>query len=347
MNSIEFETALFAARSRFYRHRLCDPRHGFRPVGGSVSDFCTIAHQGVQHFFGIERRLQEATPFYPGHEIYFFHASTVDFITWQVHDPALLIRPGTWEGGHLWAPAVIRWKDGFVMAYTGVNAVGSQDIGLAFSTDLVHWERSPHNPISPVKGRDWGYWREDAIASCRDPHLFMVGDRLHMTYTANTRLGASCVALASSTDLRQWQCHGPILTGPTDGYALALQPGQAAHDSYDWSSIELGSRPQGQLESSNLFRRNDRWYLLVQEKRPGTTVTNWIYESSRMDRFDYQSARDFWPDAYTVEFVAERGSRSLLATAGAIRLGVVDWAAPSPVARFISEPEQLREWCPQ
>jgi len=47
------------------------------------ADFCTIEHRGHRHFFYIERRLTEGTPFYPGHEICFGHASTADFFHWQ------------------------------------------------------------------------------------------------------------------------------------------------------------------------------------------------------------------------------------------------------------------------
>ena len=81
--------------------------------------------------------------------------------------------------------------------------------------------------------------------------------------------------MCSTNDFSQWQDHGPILVGPADGYELAL-----------W-----GNHPQGQLESSYLMRKNEKWILLVQENRRGTNVRNWIYESDRMDWFDYSSGR--------------------------------------------------------
>jgi hypothetical protein len=316
-------------RDRHYRQRVVtDVREGFRPVGGMLGDFTIVAHEGRYHIFAIERRLAEGTPFYPGHEAFFCHASTVDFVQWEVHDPVMWARPGTWEGAHVWAPFVSPWRGGFVMAYTGVNRHGSQDIGLAFSADLFEWTRWQGNPLSLLSGCAWAFWRSDGIASCRDPHLLIHNGRVYMTYTANTREGASCIALASTSDLVAWQDHGPILIGAADGYESRLD----------------GGHPKGQLESSNLLHRCGRWLLLVQEKRRDSEIRNWIYESEWMDRFDYAAGREFWPDAYTVEVVAERSSLALLACTGHIRLGVVDWAQARPTPRFITDAIELASW---
>lgn len=329
MNSIEFETALFAMRDRYYRYRqVKDLSEGFRPVGGKLGDFCVVEHRDRYHFFAIERRLQEGTPFYPGHEAYFCHASTADLVHWEVHDPVLWVRPGTWEGAHVWAPFILPWQGRYVMAYTGVNRYGSQNIGLAFSEDLFQWERWAGNPLSPAKERSWAFWRDDGIASCRDPHLLWHNGRVYMTYTADTREGASCIALTSTTDWETWGDQGPILVGPTSGYEPRLE----------------GGHPQGQLESSNLIRKGDRWFLLVQESRRGTSIKNWIYTSDRLDRFEYAKGREFWPGAYTVEVVKERGDMALLACTGTIRFGVVDWSEKEPVARFVTDFKELATW---
>ncbi len=328
MNSIEFETELAAQRERMYRYRrMSDEDLSFRPLSGMPADFTVVTHAGRHHFFYIERRLTEATPFFPGNEIYFGHASTANLFDWEVHDPVLLILPETWEGAHVWAPTILRRDGRFVMAYTGLNTQLSQDLGLAFSDDLFTWVRATTNPISPAADRAWSAWRRDAIASCRDPHLLAHDGRTWMTYTTNTREGASCVALSSTADLIEWDDHGPILVGPTDGYAVN-----------PW-----GGHPQGQIESSHLHRRGDRWTLLVKFAGATDPARNWILESDRMDRFEFAGGREFWPGAVSVEVVAERGDQALLATHGPIRFGVVDWSAPRPVARFVSA-DELREW---
>jgi len=330
MNIIQFEERLAEMRLARYRRPEIDAiRDGFRPVSGKVADFTVIEHEGVHHFFYIERRLTEGTPFYPGNEVYFGHAGTRDFFEWEVYDPVMLVRPGTWEGAHVWAPCILRHGGRYVMAYTGVNRHISQDIGLAFSTDLFEWKRWDGNPISPCRDKAWAFWREDGIASCRDPHIFEHDGRIRMSYTANTGEGASCIALAGSEDLEHWTDHGPILVGPSEGYEPRLE----------------GGHPQGSLESSNLIFRRGKWFLIVNASIRGSSTRCWAFESHRMDGFDFGGRREFWADGGGVEIVKDRGTRSLLATfaGGTIRFGEVDWSGERPTAAFVSA-EQLASW---
>jgi len=76
--------------------------------------------------------------------------------------------------------------------------------------------------ISPCKGAAWAAWWEDDICSCRDPHLFRHEGRVWMCYTANTKEGAACLALASTADFKKWKDHGPIIVGPVSGYEAKL-----------------------------------------------------------------------------------------------------------------------------
>jgi hypothetical protein len=328
---IDFERELKRMRFEHYRHPPTDIlKRGFRPVGGSVADFGTVRHNGRDHFFYIERRLQEGTPFYPGHEIYFGHASTPDFFEWEVHDPALVIRPGTWEEAHLWAPVILRNRDEFIMAYTGLNRHLSQNIGLASSKDLFDWKRWDSNPISPAKGASWAYWREDDICSCSDPDLFRHNNRVWMPYTANTKEGATCIALASTADFKKWKDHGPILIGPASGYEPRL----------------TGGHPQGSFESSNLSFRNSRYFLIFHAAIRGLGRGTWAATSDRIDSFSMDKLYLFWQEGMCVEVVRDHGSRSLLAgvSGGCLRFGEVDWAEPQPVAKTITDRETLLRW---
>lgn len=335
MNSSEFETALAKVRLQLYHHPEVDIVHrGFRPVGGMPADFCVVEHGSRYHFFYIERRLTEGTGFFPGHEIYFGHASTADLSAWEVHDPVMLARPGTWEGAHVWAPFILPYRGTHIMAYTGVNGYLSQDIGLASSDDLFEWKRFDSNPISPAKDKPWSFWWEDGIASCRDPHMLEHDGRIWMTYTANSKEGASCIAMCSTTDFTIWQDHGPILVGPADGYEMVTSR----------SNPFAKGRPQGQLESSCLLRRKDKWFLLVQTHLRETPVRNWIFRSDDMGSFDFSTGSEFWCGAYTVEVVKERGTKALLACTGPIRFGIVDWSDENPVARFVATAEELGVW---
>jgi len=331
MNLLEFQRELKRMRFEHYRHPPVDIlKDGFRPVGGKIADFATARHNGRDHFFYIERRLQEGTPFYPGHEIYFGHASTPDFFEWEVHDPVMLVRPGTWEEAHVWAPVILQERDEFIMAYTGLNRHLSQNIGLASSQDLFEWTRWSSNPISPCKGAAWAAWSETDIASCRDPHLFRHDGRVWMSYSAATKEGAACLALASTADFRQWKDHGPIIVGPTTGYEPNLTGGHA----------------QGSFESANLSFRQGRWILLTKAPIRDQRVRTWAAASDHLDSFRMDQMWPFWKDAIGVEVLRNQGPRSLLAgmVAGYLCLADVDWAEPQAQARKITDRDTLRRW---
>ncbi len=331
MTIIDFEETLARMRFEHYRHPKIDIlEKGFRPVGGMVADFAVIEHEKRYHFFYIERRLQEGTPFYPGHEIFFGHASTANYFDWEVHDPVMLVRPGTWEEAHVWAPFVLKHDDEYIMAYTGLNRHLSQNIGLASSRDMFEWKRWDSNPISPATGRPWSFWRADGICSCRDPHLVRHDGRIWMAYTANTKEGATCIALCSTRDLRTWDDHGPILVGLASGYEPRL----------------AGGHRQGSIESAHLLRRGEAWYLFAHAKTQGDDERNWVWTSDRIDRFDFAKRRPFWKNAGGIEVVKDRGDRSLLATfsGGYIRFGEVNWADEKPCARFLTTRDELVAW---
>lgn len=327
--NIYFEKKLKAMRNELYRRPPTDIiKDGFRPVGSGIADFAVIHHAGREHFFYIDRRLQEGTPFFPGHEIFFGHASTANFFDWEVHDPVMLIRPGTWEGGHVWAPFVLRDGDRYVMAYTGLTEEMSQDIGLAYSRDLFDWQRCPRNPISPLRDAKWAAWWPDDICSCRDPFLMRHEGRVYMTYTANTREGASCVALSSTSDWVNWKDHGPILVGPRTGYEPNL-----------W-----GAHSQGSCESTVLVHKQGRWLLIVGVRTRNGPGGASIFISDRMDRFNFDDIRHFWHGGI-VEIVRNDGNRSLLAggVGGRIKFGQVDWMQDQPKVQDVTR-EQLIEW---
>jgi hypothetical protein len=328
---IEFERKLKAMRFEYYRHPRIDIlKEGFRPVGGSVADFGTARLNGRDHFFYIERRLQEGTPFYPGHEIYFGHASTANFFDWEVHDPVMVIRPNSWEEAHVWAPVIIREGDEFIMAYAGLNRHLSQNIGLASSKDLFEWKRRDDSPISPCKGAAWAYWREDDIASCRDPDLVRHDGRVWMPYTANTKEGATCIALASTTDFKKWKDHGPILVGPASGYEPKLTGGHA----------------QGSFESSNLSFHNGRWLLIFHAAIKGMGRATWAAASDRPDSFSMDKLWRCWDEGLGIEVMRNRGDRSLIAgfLGGHIRFAEINWAEAQPVAKTITDHDTLAGW---
>lgn len=328
---IDFERSLKKMRMKLYRHPPVDIlKDGFRPIGGKVADFATARHNGRDHFFYIERRLEEGTPFYPGHEIYFGHASTSNFFDWEVHDPVMVVRENSWEEAHVWAPVIIKERGEFIMAYTGLNRHLSQNIGLASSKDLFEWKRWKNNPISPCKGAAWAAWWDNEICSCRDPDLVRHDGRVWMPYTANTKEGASCIALASTADWKKWKDHGPIIVGPTSGYEAKLAGGHA----------------QGSFESTHLSFRNGRWLLIAKAPNRDKSARTWAVESDRIDSFRMDKMWPFWKEGICIEVLRNEGTRSLLAgmVAGFLCFAEVDWAESRPAARRITDRATLQRW---
>ena len=151
-----------------------------------------------------------------------------------------------------------------------------------------------------------------------------------MPYTANTKAGATCIALASTANFRKWKDHGPILVGPASGYEPRL----------------AGGHPQGSFESSNLSFRHGRWLLIFHAAIRDVGSATWAVASDRMDSFRMDKMWLFWADGLGVEVLRDRGTRSLLAgvVGGCLRFAETDWADPQPAATPITEREALRRW---
>ena len=85
------------------------------------------------------------------------HAVSHDLRRWEPRGTALEAgQPGSWEDQTIWTGSIIV-RDGLAyMFYTGKCHAEKglvQRIGLAISSDLVHWERDPGNPLLEVETR--------------------------------------------------------------------------------------------------------------------------------------------------------------------------------------------------
>jgi beta-fructofuranosidase len=152
------------------------------------------------------------------------HAVSRDLVHWQELPAALEAgQRGAWDDLALWTGSVIAHENKFYLFYTGRNAqeFWVQKIGLAISTDLVHWEKHPANPILAADGRYYEManrlnslnvapaWRDPFVF--RDPHT----EKFYMTISARHK-GArdcynGCVAIAESENLVEWNALPPLL----------------------------------------------------------------------------------------------------------------------------------------
>ena len=87
---------------------------------------------------------------------------------------------------------------------------GTSRIGLATSTDGLHFELEPEPVLAPANDR-WQAW--EWPGGCEDPRVVQSPDGSFVcTYTAfDGKVG--CLFVATSPDLRRWTKHGPAFAG--------------------------------------------------------------------------------------------------------------------------------------
>lgn len=153
------------------------------------------------------------------------HATSIDLRTWTncgvVLEPG---EPGTFDETATWTGSVVQGPDGvWRMFYTGAqflstdSFVNVQSIGVATSTDLHTWSKSP----DPVTCADPRWYETLADPSCpqeswRDPWVFADpdGDGWHMLITARASTGDEAdrgvIGHCTSPDLKTWHAQPPL-----------------------------------------------------------------------------------------------------------------------------------------
>jgi Glycosyl hydrolases family 32 N-terminal domain len=128
-------------------------------------------------------------------------ACSDDGLTWRraKNAPILAIQDpdcGTWEKDCIYQPWLVEHHGRFFNFYNAADG-GTEQTGLAFSSDLLSWMRYPANPV--IRNRQGGY--DEQFAS--DPKVFRDGDHWTMFYFGVGRGGAH-ILIAFSRDLVHW-----------------------------------------------------------------------------------------------------------------------------------------------
>lgn len=76
-------------------------------------------------------------------------ASSQDGTHWTKHgEPVLAAGPsGSWDEGGVESPSVVWNGTTFLMYYDGSNGTVTSDVGVAFSKDMIHWQKYAGNPV--------------------------------------------------------------------------------------------------------------------------------------------------------------------------------------------------------
>ena len=154
------------------------------------------------------------------------HAVSEDLIHWKEFPAALERGEGEdWDNLALWTGSVIEKNNKFYMFYTGRNKSPDikwiQKTGVATSTDLIHWKKSPLNPILEAGiyySADNNKNKLNRIGAWRDPYVFQhpASKKYYMTLSARDKNRDAeyngCVALAESNDLLHWKILPPVFS---------------------------------------------------------------------------------------------------------------------------------------
>jgi predicted GH43/DUF377 family glycosyl hydrolase len=133
-----------------------------------------------------------------------------DLRHWEVGEPILYPQDGAeWESGGLYKSWVMEHDGIYYLFYNAKNRGDGhwiEQIGVAMSSDLIHWERYHGNPILKV-GRRGDF--DDIFAS--DPCVFQFQDHWIMFYYALCSDGHARNSVAFSNDLLNWTKSNEIL----------------------------------------------------------------------------------------------------------------------------------------
>lgn len=232
--------------------------------GTYLNDHTLIRVAGLWHLFFTEGAISNLPWNRSGNETRIGHASSVDLRRWEIHEAALTVGArGTVDGAHIYAPHVIANKGVYYMFYAGQEFIeGPEHLCVATSTDLITWTKDPGNPFFRPDS-SWAMYsapskqfRIGGPTSGRDPFVAKDDDYgFVLYYVARLRVDSvngyregelSCVAAATSRDLRSWKDQGPVLVRRTIGVEQANwmhleSPVVIKHNHYNYLFYKSGS----------------------------------------------------------------------------------------------------------
>ncbi len=129
-------------------------------------------------------------------------ADSVDATCWSKHGRAVLA-PGpsrSWDETAVGDPYVVRRQGTYTMYYLGQNRFGIQRLGVARSTNGVHWQKSHANPILDTGPP--GSFDERGLG---EPAVFCAADRYLMLYTGRDANEDRRIGWAESVNGVDWK----------------------------------------------------------------------------------------------------------------------------------------------
>jgi beta-fructofuranosidase len=197
---------------------------GYAPKARFLWDPWFIKDNGCFHVFYLQasRELDQEERH---HHSSIGHAWSRDLSGWQELPEALAPGPsGSWDDLALWTGSVIKKQGTYYLFYTGRSRKRRwvQKIGLATSTDLIHWSKHPANPILEADPRYYATGsslnRLKNPPAWRDPFVFK--DKTTGSYTmiiaaraaGSRQVYNGCLGIAVSPNLLDWKVLPPLFS---------------------------------------------------------------------------------------------------------------------------------------
>ncbi|MCD6156081.1 MAG: GH32 C-terminal domain-containing protein [Candidatus Atribacteria bacterium] len=177
------------------------PIFHFTPIMGWMNDPIPFYHKGEYHIF---------FQYYPGAacwgRMHWGHVVSKDLLNWSHLPTALFPTTSSPDQDGCWTGCVIQNGKKFAAFYTGVFP---QQQCLAFSDDLIKWEKFPNNPIIESSQKPKGFGE-----TFRDPCVWQEKGEWYMIVGGlQEGIGGSPFLFVSS-DLIHWKYLYPLYVGP-------------------------------------------------------------------------------------------------------------------------------------
>lgn len=127
-------------------------------------------------------------------------ATSPDGSTWTRRGRVLAPEDGAWDRGYIAANGSAIWRNGEFLYWYQAGAHGdAMRIGLARSSDGLHWRKEPH-PVLDLG--PYMSWDERAVA---DPYVIEAGGWLYLYYLGQDRAARQRIGVARSRDGVAWE----------------------------------------------------------------------------------------------------------------------------------------------
>lgn len=189
------------------------PRYHFLPAPSWINDPKPFYWDGAYHVY-----FQYCPEIPYSANKHWGHAVSRDLVHWEELPVALAPTPGGPDQDGCWTGCVLEHGSVFHILYTAIPHLTrprfEQVQCLATSTDLVHWDKYPDNPVIPASQKPVGFGD-----TFRDPQAWREDDAWYCVIGGNKperddQFANGAAFLYRSQDLVSWEYLHPLYVGP-------------------------------------------------------------------------------------------------------------------------------------